>query len=288
MLAAAQAQAQAQAAQVQHLSSQQQQQQQQHIPTNSNPTGEVAQTPAQQVLLSPADRFGLVGLLSIIKMPDPDLSMLALGADLSKLGLNMNSSEPLSASFLTPWSELATAAGAGDGAAGGAATMAAGGVGAPLVEPDFHLPSCYNVQPPPPAQTKIGNFSDETLFFVFYSAPRDVLQELAAQELYNRNWRYHKDLHLWLTKEQNTEPTQKTPQYERGNYVFFDPGPWEKITKNFTLYYESLEEKPAAQAHIAQQAAAAAAHHAQQQVQARRAAHQQQQQQRQQQQQQRP
>ena len=49
---------------------------------------------------------------------------------------------------------------------------------------------------------------------------------------YNRNWRYHKDLHLWLTKEQNTEPTQKTPTFERGNYVFFDPGPWEKITKS--------------------------------------------------------
>lgn len=44
------------------------------------------------------------------------------------------------------------------------------------------LPSCYNVQPPP-AQTKIGNFSDETLFFIFYSQPRDAMQEMAAHEL---------------------------------------------------------------------------------------------------------
>lgn len=58
-----------------------------------------------------------------------------------------------------------------------------------MVEPEFHLPSCYNVQPPPPAQSKVANFSDETLFFIFYSTPRDVLQEVAAMELHHRNWR---------------------------------------------------------------------------------------------------
>jgi CCR4-NOT transcription complex subunit 2 len=44
------------------------------------------------------------------------------------------------------------------------------------------LPACYNVQPPPAAH-KIPNFTDETLFFIFYSQPRDYMQELAAQEL---------------------------------------------------------------------------------------------------------
>jgi len=51
------------------------------------------------------------------------------------------------------------------------------------LEPDFHLPSCYNVHPPPPAQSKINSFADETLFFIFYATPRDTLQEVAAQEL---------------------------------------------------------------------------------------------------------
>jgi len=51
------------------------------------------QTPAQQVLTSPADRFGLLGLLTIIKMQDPDLSMLAMGADLQTMGLNLNATE---------------------------------------------------------------------------------------------------------------------------------------------------------------------------------------------------
>lgn len=36
---------------------------------------------------------------------------------------------------------------------------------------------------------------------------------------YKHNWRYHKELRLWLTKEAGTEPTQKTSSYERGSYM---------------------------------------------------------------------
>lgn len=194
--------------------------------------GVMAQTPAQQILTSPADRFGLLGLLSLIKSSDPDLSMLSMGVDLQTFGLNLNQSDPLHPSFITPWSENNMLASS-------------------RVEPEFTLPSCYNVQPPPPAQSKIASFSDETLFFIFYSTPRDVLQEVAAQELYARNWRYHKELHVWLTKEQGTEPTQKTPTFERGTYVFFDPSVWEKVSKNFHLMYEMLEEKVPSQAQVA-------------------------------------
>ncbi|MCO5547900.1 hypothetical protein L7F22_001354 [Adiantum nelumboides] len=122
-------------------------------------------TPAHQVLTSPADRFGLLGLLQIIKMQDPDLSMLAMGSDLQTLGMSLEASDnALSASFVTPWSDNSAAASL-------------------QIEPDFHLPSCYNVQPPPPPQSKVATFSDETLFFIFYSTPRDALQEVAAQEL---------------------------------------------------------------------------------------------------------
>ena len=47
--------------------------------------------PAQQVLISPADRFGLLGLLNIIRMSSSDLGMLALGSDLTNLGLDLSS-----------------------------------------------------------------------------------------------------------------------------------------------------------------------------------------------------
>lgn len=36
---------------------------------------------------------------------------------------------------------------------------------------------------------------------------------------YKHNWRYHKELRLWLTKEAGSEPIQKTATYERGSYM---------------------------------------------------------------------
>jgi CCR4-NOT transcription complex subunit 2 len=136
--------------------------------------------PAQQVLVSPADRWGLLGLLAMIKSSDPDLSVLTVGTDLGTMGLDMNQAgyifpsfrrtilsygtfnRNLYSTFITPWSDSSAAH---------------------TVEPDFHLPACYNVQPPQPNPAKAASFSDETLFFMFYSSPRDLLQEIAAQEL---------------------------------------------------------------------------------------------------------
>lgn len=191
-------------------------------------SGDEPALPIHQVLVSPVDRFGLIGLVSLLKTQDPDVAMLTLGHNLQSLGMNLEAAESLHPSFVTPWSQDAALA-------------------SMQIEPAYQLPSCYNVQPPPPAQTKMASFSDETLFFIFYSTPRDMLQEVAAQELYARNWRYHKGLHLWLTKEPNMEPLQKTPTYERGTYVFFDPASWDKVSKNFVLMYEMLEEKPSSQ-----------------------------------------
>lgn len=125
--------------------------------------GGQAQTPAQQVLFSPADRFGLLGLLHIIKTSDPDVMALALGSDLSKLGLDLSRRDNLAPSLLTPWTDSDHAAQLN-------------------IEPEYHLPACYNVSPPP-AHTKVAQFSDETLFYIFYTQPRDLLQEAAAQEL---------------------------------------------------------------------------------------------------------
>lgn len=61
-------------------------------------------TPASQILFSPADRFGLAGLLRIIKLQaggpgaggangakPEDVGMLALGSDLQSLGLDVGS-----------------------------------------------------------------------------------------------------------------------------------------------------------------------------------------------------
>jgi CCR4-NOT transcription complex subunit 2 len=44
-------------------------------------------------LFSPADRFGLIGLLHIIKTANTDQGMLALGNDLTNLGLDLGAPE---------------------------------------------------------------------------------------------------------------------------------------------------------------------------------------------------
>lgn len=55
-------------------------------PTSAAP---VPQTPAQQVLMSAADRWGLLGLLAMIKNADPDQALLSVGTDLGTMGLDM-------------------------------------------------------------------------------------------------------------------------------------------------------------------------------------------------------
>ncbi|KAH8086001.1 hypothetical protein BXZ70DRAFT_956790 [Cristinia sonorae] len=189
---------------------------------SAQPASAVPQTPAQQVLMSPADKWGLLGLLALIKSPDLDTSLLSVGTDLGTMGLDMQNPGSLYSTFITPWADSSAAH---------------------TVEPDFHLPACYNVQPPPPGPSKAVAFSDETLFFMFYSSPRDAMQELAAQELWNRNWRYHKEMRLWITKETGTSPSQKVPGGERGSYSYWDPENWEKARKEMTVIYSDLEEK---------------------------------------------
>ncbi|CCM03738.1 uncharacterized protein FIBRA_05884 [Fibroporia radiculosa] len=185
-------------------------------------TSAVPQTPAQQVLMSPADRWGLLGLLALIKNADPDQTLLSIGTDLGTMGLDMQTQGSLYSAFITPWADSSAAR---------------------TVEPDFHLPACYNVQPPPPGSSKAAAFSDETLFFMFYSSPRDALQEIAAQELWNRNWRYHKESRIWLTKETGTTASQKVPGGEHGTYSCWDPDNWEKTRREMTVLYADLEEK---------------------------------------------
>ena len=99
-----------------------------------------------------------MGLLSVIRMTDQDLSTLALGTDLTTLGLNLNSSECLYSTFASPWAE-----------------------GPTTKEPQFSLPMCYYMQPPPLKTSHLSKFQLETLFYIFYAMPRDVLQVRLAR-----------------------------------------------------------------------------------------------------------
>lgn len=168
------------------------------------------------------DHYGLKGLLRVLNPGSDatDLFLLSVGLDLTRLGLNLNSADPLHASLETPWDpKPASAVGAASAPPGSGPENGA------KDEPDFVLPECYFMSPPPLKTSHFTKFQVESLFYIFYNMPRDVLQFLAAVELNNREWRYHKDLKLWFTRVPGT-----TAGYERGAaYIYFDISSWERL-----------------------------------------------------------
>jgi CCR4-NOT transcription complex subunit 2 len=60
---------------------------------------------------------------------------------------------------------------------------------------------------------------------------------------YQRNWRFHKELRLWITKEAGTSTSQKIPGGEQGTYTIWDPENWGKERKEMAVVYADLEEK---------------------------------------------
>lgn len=175
----------------------------------------------------PPDRFGLLGLLSVIQMTNPDLNTLALGTDLTTLGLNLNSTESLYSTFASPWAD-----------------------GPSRREPEFSLPMCYYMQPPTLKSGHIQKFQLETLFYIFYMLPKDTLQAVAASELYSRDWKFHRDLKMWFHKQPNlgSMGADGKSGYSRPNtYIYFDVNVWERRTyfdanKNLEQGFLSEEE----------------------------------------------
>lgn len=173
----------------------------------------------------PMDRYGLKGLLPLLRNEPSEQATIAMGVDLNMLGLSLSAKrdEPsgkLCENFASPWLETSRSE----------------------VEPLFNSPDSFKIPEKDlkNVEDRIGSFDDETLFFIFYSKPRDTLQELAARELNRRDWRYHKDLQVWLTKSPTSQPVPNGPGAERGTYIFFDPTSWEYVTKGFVLSYESI------------------------------------------------
>lgn len=79
-------------------------QQQRPTATSSAPGPSSSATPGSAL----SGDYGLLGLLSVIRMTDADRNALALGSDLTMLGLNLGSTEQIYSTFSSPWSESKT------------------------------------------------------------------------------------------------------------------------------------------------------------------------------------
>ncbi|KAF2260737.1 hypothetical protein CC78DRAFT_584520 [Lojkania enalia] len=171
------------------------------------------------------ERYGLPGLLSMIPLESPDYSSLAVGQDLTVLGLDLSrpDNSPLHPTFGSPFVDTNIK---------------------PVIPPDYALPAAYTVTNVPPLHSKMSSFSWETLMAIFYQYPRDILQEIAAQELYNRDWRWHTKLQQWMMKDPDLpQPMRISPRVERGWYLFFDVTNWRRERREFELNYDHLDQR---------------------------------------------
>uniref|UniRef100_A0A1B6CNW3 NOT2/NOT3/NOT5 C-terminal domain-containing protein n=1 Tax=Clastoptera arizonana TaxID=38151 RepID=A0A1B6CNW3_9HEMI len=189
----------------------------------TSPDGKVTNIPASMV----KDQFGMVGLLTFIRAAetDPNLVSLALGQDLTALGLNLNSPENLYPNFGGPWAEHPCRP----------------------QDIDYHIPPEYLINcgiREKLAQIKLTKYKDDLLFYMFYTNTGELMQLAAAAELYTREWRYHMEEKVWITQAPGLGAVEKTSTYERGTYYFFDAQNWRKVPKEFHLDYSKLENRP--------------------------------------------
>ncbi len=82
------------------------------------------------------------------------------------------------------------------------------------------------MQPPALKTGHLSKFQLETLFYIFYAMPRDLLQAFAAQELYTREWRYHMELKLWFKRAGVADGIALSSSAVQ--YIYFDISTWER------------------------------------------------------------
>lgn len=185
--------------------------------------GRVTNIPSSMV----TDQFGMIGLLAFLRAAetDPNLASVTFGTDLTALGLNLTATEKLYPSFAGPWSDQPLK----------------------VYEIDYPVPSEYLVNSSirdKLTQITLKRYHEDTIFFLFYMFPNDMLQIAAAIELYSREWRYHKEEKVWITRAPGIAPSEKTNSYERGTYYIFDALLWRRVPREFVLEYDRLESKP--------------------------------------------
>ena len=123
----------------------------------------------------------------------------------------------------------------------------------------------------PSLASRIGYFTEETLFFMFYASVNQAasnagsqssseknlsgsseMQSTIAQELIRRGWQFHTEMSLWMQREQdpNRRPTNTastaasdttansgtaTKQSQQQTFIVFDPIKWDKCRQELSI-----------------------------------------------------
>lgn len=112
-------------------------------------------------------------------------------------------------------------------------------------ETPFPSPSYYPQEPLTTLNEAIivAKMDNDTLFYIFYYRQGTYLQSLAAKELKNRSWRFHKRFLTWFQRHE--EPKVINNDFEQGTYRYFDfEGLWlQRRKSNFKFEYQFLEDE---------------------------------------------
>eukprot|EP01135_Chromosphaera_perkinsii_P008674 Nk52_evm7s1444 gene=Nk52_evmTU7s1444 len=109
----------------------------------------------------------------------------------------------------------------------------------PYMTPPYYPQAPFSLSENP---SLIKNFDVDTLFFIFYYQQGTYQQYLAARELKNQSWRFHKKYSTWFQRHE--EPKAITDEYEQGTYVYFDyeTGWCQRKKTEFSFEYRYLED----------------------------------------------
>lgn len=175
--------------------------------------------------MSEKDKWGMAGWQALNEGPLADMKAAQRQAEMAAFEHSAASGQPLTRSYAGPF--------------------APPGCNPPRpLDSDYSIPECYVVLNVAPIQQRISGFTEDTLFYIFYTSPKDIIQEEVATELMSRKWRFHMKEKMWLTRDDTTQNPSilEKDVAEQGVYIWWDPRAWKRVRKLYNLRYEDLDD----------------------------------------------
>ena len=137
--------------------------------------------------------FGVRGILTFQKNLQDDKALLLKGKDLSALELNRKNTDSMSSYFSSPFLDQEIES---------------------SEFPEFNLPPSYILSKPILKAKMIKTFQIETLFYIFYNIPGELIQCYVADELYKRDWVYEPNKQTWYINDAGSWKTFDITKFE--------------------------------------------------------------------------